>query len=85
LLAVVVGEISARPSSEATRLIKTSEAEPGKWLTQEQILDLVRNRVNFMDITDKNFPTVTQDSSPKGKSCSEIDFNSYPKFKSHQL
>jgi len=68
VLLALFGEISARPSSETRRLIKTSEAELGKWLTQEEIFDLVINRVNFMDITDRKFPTTLKGGpSTKGK------------------
>jgi len=69
LLAIVLGEISARPSSEEPkRLIQTNGAEWGRWLTQEEIRDLTIKKVNFMDITDRKFPTTFKEGpSPQGK------------------
>lgn len=35
------------------RLIKTSEADPGVWVTEEQkIVEYVSNNIGFIDITD---------------------------------
>jgi hypothetical protein len=34
------------------RLIKTSESDPGTWVTDEQKEEYVANRVGFYDITD---------------------------------
>lgn len=40
------------------RLIKRSEADPGVWLTESEILNLKENHESFIDITDHpNYPT----------------------------
>lgn len=73
LLVLGVTAIFARPSSEGNvesgkRLIKTSEDKPGAWLTQEEITSLIRNKIGFMDITDRKYPTIVHDGpSPNGK------------------
>jgi len=50
LLAFVFGTL-ARPSQEK-RLIQVSETVAPKWLTEDEVFGLIRNNVNFMDITD---------------------------------
>jgi len=66
LLLVAVVSALARPSSfsaeEGNRLIQVSETEPAKWLTQEQVSELIRNKAHFMDITDSNYPVAIQPS-----------------------
>jgi len=62
LLAVAVASISALPASssveEGDRLIQVSETEPPKWLTQEQISQLIANKINFMDVTGRTYPVL---------------------------
>jgi len=76
LFVVLVASTSARPSAteEGKRLIKVSEAEPAAWLSQEEILLLISNRINFMDITD--FPTVTRDPAAPSAFPAAIRFQS---------
>ncbi|KFA71418.1 hypothetical protein S40288_04281 [Stachybotrys chartarum IBT 40288] len=38
--------------NKALRLIKTSEEDPGQWVTDEQKDELVMQKINFIDITD---------------------------------
>jgi hypothetical protein len=38
--------------NKALRLIKTSEEDPGQWVTDEQKDELVVQKINFIDITD---------------------------------
>lgn len=50
LAAPAADEIQVNP---ALRLIKTSEADPGTWVTEEQkIEDYVNKDIGFIDITD---------------------------------
>ena len=52
--------VSAAPSSDSPlrrdpelRLIKTSEADPGVWVTEEEkMTNYISKKVNFVDITD---------------------------------
>lgn len=45
------------PVQENKRLIKTSENEPAKWLSEEEIFSLIAKKQNFVDVTDyKNYP-----------------------------
>jgi hypothetical protein len=38
--------------SPALRLIKTSEEEAPEWMSESGILNLIRNNIKFMDVTD---------------------------------
>lgn len=38
--------------AQEQRLIKTSAASPGEWMTEEQVFGLLRAKTNFFDITD---------------------------------
>lgn len=53
-LIVSVGTIlvSSVPLEQEKRLIKTSEDEDPQWLNEDQIWVLIRNRQNFIDLTD---------------------------------
>ncbi|CAL8109376.1 unnamed protein product [Orchesella dallaii] len=54
LLVVSVGVIlvSSVPLEQGKRLIKTSEEEPAKWMTDDEIWSLIEKHQNFIDITD---------------------------------
>jgi len=39
-------------NQEGKRLIKLSEEEPAKWLTQEEVFEVIRKQAHFVDITD---------------------------------
>jgi len=41
-----------RLNKEGKRLIKLSEEEPAKWLTEEEVFEVIRKQANFIDITD---------------------------------
>jgi len=64
LLVFVVAAVSACPGTvtvdQGDRLIQTSETEPPKWLTQEQLAVLIENHVNFMDVTGRTYPVLTE-------------------------
>lgn len=42
----------AIPPGPGLRLIKTSEQDPGRWMTDEEKLDYVGKHIHFIDITD---------------------------------
>lgn len=44
--------VSSVPLEQEKRLIKTSAEGDGEWLTEDQLWQLIRNRRNFIDITD---------------------------------
>lgn len=57
---------SSEPREEQGRLIKTSEFEEPKWMSQREIWALIRSRQTFIDITDHlalkfKKPTFTRD------------------------
>ncbi|KAI9292584.1 Zn-dependent exopeptidase, partial [Neoconidiobolus thromboides FSU 785] len=43
-------------SNNNLRLIKLNEKEDGKWLNEAQIFDLIKNNINFFDITEHPHP-----------------------------
>lgn len=55
LVAATGNPISDEPEK---RLIQTSEKEPAKWLTYEEIFGLIDDGVTFMDITDHKKPAI---------------------------
>lgn len=59
--AVAVALVSSRAVEEGKRLIKTSEEHPGEWMTEEQIVDLIKKKVTFIDITDFDYSKVNLD------------------------
>jgi leucyl aminopeptidase len=42
----------ATPPGPGLRLIKTSEQDPGRWMTDDEKLDYVGKHIHFIDITD---------------------------------
>lgn len=52
--------VSANPlkeSGDSRRLIKSSPSKPAEWLSEPEILNLIKNDQGFIDITDtENFP-----------------------------
>lgn len=59
--AVAVALVSSRAVEEGKRLIKTSEDHPGEWMTEEQIVNLIKKKVTFIDITDFDYSKVNPD------------------------
>jgi acid phosphatase class B len=61
----------ARPptNDSGKRLIKFSEDEPAKWLSQEEVeaLSLSGHRIHFIDITDRTYPTQVRRVNTNGK------------------
>ncbi|OXA65091.1 probable leucine aminopeptidase 1 [Folsomia candida] len=57
---VVIASLSvvvARPSlKDGKRLIKTSETDAGFWLTKDEIFSLIKQGINFVDVTESKFP-----------------------------
>jgi acid phosphatase class B len=60
----------ARPSTNKSdkRLIKFSEEEPAKWISQADIetMSLSGHRIHFIDITDRNYPFNLRKVTTKG-------------------
>ena len=52
VLVVVAGALARPSTDEERRLIRVSETETPKWLTQNEVFELMRQKVHFMDITD---------------------------------
>jgi len=50
---VAAGTLDRGSNLEQRRLIRISETEDPKWLTQEEIMGLIQNRIGFMDVTDR--------------------------------
>lgn len=50
----VAAPATTKVEGSSMRLIKTSEEDPGQWMTQEQVDNLARQsrRTKFIDITD---------------------------------
>ena len=51
---MLVGMAGASTDDERLRLIQVSETETPKWLTQDKVNELLRQKVHFMDITDSS-------------------------------
>ena len=52
-LAIAAPVVEPVPVDASLRLIKTSETDPGSWVTEEQkVTDYVANGIGFVDITD---------------------------------
>ncbi|ODM98733.1 putative leucine aminopeptidase 1 [Orchesella cincta] len=67
LLVVSVGVIlvSSIPVEQGKRLIKTSEEEPAKWMTDDEVWSLINKHQNFIDITDhQDMPVVRPQDVP---------------------
>lgn len=65
LLVAAVGVIlvsSKAVQNEGKRLIKVSEHLPGQWMTEDEILQLIRQKVTFIDITDFGDSHVSPDN-----------------------
>ncbi|ODM92511.1 putative leucine aminopeptidase 1 [Orchesella cincta] len=61
LLVASVGVIlvsSRAVEQEGKRLIKTSEEDPGQWMDENEIFDLIKAKKTFIDITDSDFPEI---------------------------
>lgn len=58
-----VGAALGGPVPENKRLIKTSENEPARWLSEEERLSLKTKQHNYIDITDyKVYPDISTKS-----------------------
>ena len=49
---------------EGFRLISTSESDR-TWMTEDEILGLIRKGVHFMDVTDRDFERISLHAVPK--------------------
>ncbi|ODM92510.1 putative leucine aminopeptidase 1 [Orchesella cincta] len=61
LLVASVGAIlvsSRAVEQEGKRLIKTSEEDPGQWMDENEIFELIRAHKTFIDITDFDLPAI---------------------------
>lgn len=94
-LAALVGVVSltaARPSAESQditksnlRLIKTSEADPDVWVTEEEKISQYRAKhINFIDITDINDPETLGRLSKFDADTARVAAVVYPTAISHQ-
>ncbi len=63
----VAGVLSSPLSTEELRLIKTSATEPAVWMSQEDIEALSGKRINFMDVTNRKFPTGSKSKATRGE------------------
>jgi len=61
VLGLICAGVRSSPLGEGARLIKTSEDQEAKWLTDAQIWDLIEAHVGFMDVTDHNLPQIKPD------------------------
>ena len=67
------------------RLIKTSEADPGIWVTEEDKISKYKaKKINFIDITDINDPEALQRLSGANDDNSRLAAVIYPTAISHQ-
>ncbi|ROT41315.1 leucyl aminopeptidase [Sodiomyces alkalinus F11] len=88
-LASAVAVNDARPiesQSSQNRLIKTSEEDPGRWVSEDEKAELVKGgqRANFVDITDiQDEDILTGFSTPDSASTLEARQTSYPGTLSH--
>jgi len=63
LVSVGVALVSSRATVEdGKRLIKTSEEDPGKWMTEDDIFGLIKTGQTFIDVTDFNYPAADPDT-----------------------
>jgi len=60
LTIVFVYAVTSVPVDNEKRLIKTTEEGEGEWMSQSQIDELIRQHVNFVDVTGHNFPKVLE-------------------------
>ncbi|KAF2714273.1 peptidase family M28 [Pleomassaria siparia CBS 279.74] len=85
--------VAAVPAADSTvyvdsslRLIKTSELDPGTWVTEEEkIVEYVAKNINFIDITDiTNATTLARLSTPPSKLVARAAAVTYPSTLTHQ-
>ena len=69
VLVVLAGALARPSTDEGKRLIRVSETETPKWLTEDEVFELMRQKIHFMDITDH--PTrPAKKNVVRGKICS---------------
>jgi acid phosphatase class B len=70
IFAILSGAFALPSTKESgKRLIKFSEEEPAKWLSQEEIetMSLSGHKIHFIDITDRKYPSELGRVNTNGK------------------